>query len=489
MKELFGRYQKILLFFGSLIYPNLYSVYPNGYSRKNSDGSITAIFYLHDRIARRCYRAFKPVWYILHFWDWLSSPVPEWNLGFDELTKFSVAGANSPCDGQVAYSFGASEGSFSSVRGQGSGTSANVTASTAVANLISLNGGSATNFQAMTRAYVNFDVSGIGDGGVVTAAVLTLRGSSGANGLGSANYNITKSTAAGSNTLVVGDYSKFEDTVFATVTYADWNPASNNVITLNAAGRTAIQDKVTGVVQFCGRLSWDVANSYTGTWANNTNSAFGFSSADSAFDPKLVVTYLPLITGTLDVTLDAVTLSANDTFLGWGTVYQWQVEDWVRIRTHTQLEDRLTEQMFIDWTNWAVQSLVPKLGRNKFYITTSSLGVGTSFSLSSLKMRGIEKVVDATNGLVLPDEPQDFELDLPSIYTNSAFWVQEGETLRIAYGDNLTGGSVTLYYYRVPTLIDSRNDVLDIENSYVSHVLEYCVNQVEEWKRGSSAIN
>ncbi len=180
--------------------------------------------------------------------------------------------------------------------------------------------------------------------------------------------------------------------------------------------------------------------------------------------------------------------AGNGAFTGGGTVtdpLNFQVlEGWVRRRTNTVIEDRLTTPVFIDWANWAIASIVPRISYND-YIATSSLGTGTSFDLSALKLRGIVKIVDATNGLIVPINPTGFERVqlLSSMYSNSAFWTQHGETLKVFYGSGLTGGAVTLYYDKVPDSVLEVEDGFDIDDSYFHLILDKVCNQVEDWKR------
>lgn len=600
-RKLFQRYQQVLLFLcnSSLTrfwfrwvlrihndipwYKDITQLTPSCYSWRDKGSTVTD-FRTHNKFAKRIYYALSPLWYLLHFWDWLSSPVPEWNLGFDTLTAYSNVGSSQQwADGQVqASKIGTpTDVSFGTLRVGLDPLirSVNNGASSITPILQTSSTGTSPNFNVLVRGYMNFNTEFLPYNANISNAVISLWGTQKTQILGQPDLYICGSTAG--NPLTVNHYTSWLPTLFSSITYAAYNDGGTyNAFTLNQNGINAVDNcnlnrlaeisnavagagivtittidefhlldsvvdradlsdsiVISGVVgmtdlnstfsvtvtgdntftvplstsqtyesgglisvsagyavsKFAALLSWDFTGVDTvpvSNWSAGKGSSFTFRSADwvgSGNDPKLVITYTapPPVQGTLNSTLDAFTFSANDNFLGWGTIYQEQIEDWVRIRTHTELEDRLTEQMFIDWTNWAVQSLVPKLGRNQFYISTSVLGVGTSFSLSSLKMRGIERVVDSNNGLIHPIDSDGFERVTNSLTTNSAFWVQEGETLRISYGSGLTPGTLTLYYYRVPNLVDSRSDVLDIENSHIGYVLQHLVKQVEEWKRAA----
>ena len=170
---------------------------------------------------------------------------------------------------------------------------------------------------------------------------------------------------------------------------------------------------------------------------------------------------------------------------GWGSITMKQLEDWVRTRTDTVTEGALTEKMFLDWTNWTVAELVPKTYRNNNYITSTELGTWTSFNLSSLAIRKIEKLVDATNGQIMQVRPQEFERiqSLPEMYAHAAFWTQHGETLNIFYGSSLMPGVCTLYHHKVPTFATSRESNLDIDDTYAALVIDKVTEHVLEWKR------
>src|SRR3990167_2046905 len=80
------------------LYPHYYAWREGAYIKRDFRGN--------NKFARRLYFAFKPLWWLLHFWDWLTSPVPRWNLGFDTTPNlFPDAGSGgTTCDGEVQYS-------------------------------------------------------------------------------------------------------------------------------------------------------------------------------------------------------------------------------------------------------------------------------------------------------------------------------------------------------------------------------------------------
>lgn len=51
----------------------------------------------HDKFAKRLYYAFRPMWWLMHGWDWVTFQQPRWNLGFDTLTQYPEStGADNP---------------------------------------------------------------------------------------------------------------------------------------------------------------------------------------------------------------------------------------------------------------------------------------------------------------------------------------------------------------------------------------------------------
>jgi hypothetical protein len=63
-------------------------------------------FYTHDKFSKRIYFAYRPIWWTLHFLDWLIQRTinPEFSFGFDTLTAYSQTGSggsNTSCDGRI----------------------------------------------------------------------------------------------------------------------------------------------------------------------------------------------------------------------------------------------------------------------------------------------------------------------------------------------------------------------------------------------------
>lgn len=259
-------------------------------ARRTAEGvELKTDFRAHVKFAKRIYYAFRPLWWAIHFWDWLVADrfLPQLSYGFDTLTAYPAAGANSPMDGLVQR--GGVNESFSTIRA-GAG---NVGAATPTTNEALLRGSSTSNqFDYLTRSIICFDTSALTASASISSAVFSGYGSSKSNGLGSADIHICAATPAATDAIVAADFSQLGSTSFANVTYASFSTTGYNNFTLNASGISNISK--TGVSKFGYRLSWDINNSFTGTWGSFQSSTLYIRSADqtgTSQDPTLVVTY------------------------------------------------------------------------------------------------------------------------------------------------------------------------------------------------------
>lgn len=251
----------------------------------------------NDKVGKRLYSAFKPLWYAVHAWDTLfaNHVQPTWNLGFDTLTEYPVAGANSPVDGRVYR--GPVNETFGTIRaGAGSTGDATVANDNAIFLLATT---TSNQYQFLCRSGYTFDTSDLTSSATISSAVLSIYGSGKSNALGSPGLDIVAFTPAATNDIAAADYAQFGTTVYATKAYADFSTSAYNDFTLDANGRANISK--TGISKFGATLTWDTANSFTGAWASGAISTFQAYFADqtgTSNDPKLVVTYtLPTASG------------------------------------------------------------------------------------------------------------------------------------------------------------------------------------------------
>lgn len=243
-------------------------------------------FRTHNKFSKRLYYGLYPLWMTFHLWDFLTKPIPALNLGFDTLTAYPAAGANSPVDGRV-YRGPVSE-DFATIRA-GAGSTASAT--DASESYVYLQSDGAT-YSFLVRSYFLFDCSSIPLANTISSAILSLFGTAKANGLGAAEIDIVASTPAATNTLATTDYGNIGSTPFASITYADYSTADFNNFSLNASGIANIS-KGSGISKFGARLNWDTDNSFGGAIANAVSSFSGYyaDQADTTNDPKLVVTH------------------------------------------------------------------------------------------------------------------------------------------------------------------------------------------------------
>jgi len=207
-------------------------------------------------------------------------------IGKTTATLYTVAGANSPCDGRVLLQ-GVND-SFTNVRNTASGTSINVT-QTAVYNTLNCAAGS-PNFQGIDRGIFNFDTSVI-DTGEIASVTLTLYIVSEDHPLDDDVMHIEACTPAGTNTIATGDYDSFVGVSFASKAMTAMNTSSyNNIWTFNGAGETAINKS--GITSLMTRFGWDYGNSFTGSWIANNSNVVAIRTADAGSDePKLTIEY------------------------------------------------------------------------------------------------------------------------------------------------------------------------------------------------------
>ncbi len=271
-------------------------------------------FRSHNKFAKRLYYAFKPLWWTLHAFDMLiANPLrPAWNLGFDTTGDlFPSAGAVSPCDGFASRN--SVDETFATIRGgAGNAASATVGSTGSAATTDTRLTASATTdqFQTLDRNIYNYTTSSIGAASTITAGTISFMGTLKANNIGTADYHVCAATPSTTGDVITTDYGTFGSTSFGSVAYASFTTAGSYTdITLNASGLSAISK--TAISTFGARTSWDINNSFTGTWASNSTTTFRSNIADNAgtsADPKLVVTFTvpPSVAKYMSVTIATI---------------------------------------------------------------------------------------------------------------------------------------------------------------------------------------
>lgn len=253
------------------------------------------------KFAKRVYRAFAPVWWALHLWDWAIADrwVPAMSAGFATLTAYpDPSPETATCDGHVQR--GGVNETFTTIR-NGAGVQ---TADNQATGNVELQATSTSNqFSNLFRLFFGFDTSSLAGATVAAAALfLTPHASFGMdNGLGGgATYHITAAAPASPTALSTSDYGNVSDTSFASQAGSGLSNGVEAEWAFNSSGIAAIN--TSGVSQFAARFGWDVADSFTGTWTSSGRARMVVYLADqtgNTEDPRLEVVYgLPTISTT-----------------------------------------------------------------------------------------------------------------------------------------------------------------------------------------------
>ena len=255
-------------------------------------------FRTHNKFSKRLFHAFKPLWYLFHFWDTLfaNNFQPAWNLGFDTLTVYPDAGdpGTTTVDGKVGRQ--SVDEVWSTIRtAAGNYGISNL----AIDGFVRFQTTATTNQWAeLRRAIFLFDTSSLNDVVAIHSGSLSICGTgTKTDALAiTPTLALVAATPASNTTLASSDYGQFGTTELATrITYAGFDGTDGvyNPFTLNAAGLAAISK--TGVSKFGVRNGqYDLDNS-TPTWSSGGSTVFQCYWADqtgTSTDPKLVVVHL-----------------------------------------------------------------------------------------------------------------------------------------------------------------------------------------------------
>lgn len=245
----------------------------------------------HVKFGKRLYRAFRPLWWAMHFWDWLVADriAPALSFGFSTLTVYPDANPEtSSVDGWVTN--GGTNLTWATIHDAVTGSSAD---DDDVGNNPVVIQAGTTAWNDLRRAFYLFDTAAIPDSAGITDATLSIHGgSNGKSDAFSMTVNVYSSAPASSTALATADFDAVGTTAFSTaITVASWSDAGYNDYALNASGLAAISK--TGVSKFSLRSTADATN----TEPTHSNGAIAYIGADHAEnaatsqDPKLVVTY------------------------------------------------------------------------------------------------------------------------------------------------------------------------------------------------------
>jgi len=265
------------------------------------DGQYVAEVYTTWRFSKLVYRAFKPLWWAIHYWDELIADrwMPELSYGFDDLsiattngyptTNFDMTiGADAKATG--IYSQESTLQTYARAR-FGANFQQFINSSLQVSQTYTPN----PNEYSINRFILKVDLGGALGG-------LPIR-------VSSALLALVSFTRANTSTFRVEAQESGLPEGAVDVTLADWNPVNNTVLfskqlstyadgiytnqAFFQAGVDFINTRLTGYLKLCFRHSQDIANTVPGQ-----TTQMGFYSAESeggAFPPRFTIFYSRLI--------------------------------------------------------------------------------------------------------------------------------------------------------------------------------------------------
>ncbi len=245
----------------------------------------TTDFRTHEKFGKRLYYGLKPLWYLLHFWDWSTSIQPALNCGFDTLTVYpdydGKVGATT-MDGRVLRS-GSGE-DWDTTRNHTDGTLAQPAT---LNNSFVRSSRESLTSHTITRSMFLFDTSSLG-AVTISLSVFSLCGNGkAADNADNTSLKIVDCTPASNTTITTADYDQFGTTIYGSLDFSSWNSTDGkyNDITIS---NTIINKS--GITKIGTRTGLDISN--TEPAANSTdNEIETYFSDNLSNDPKLVVTY------------------------------------------------------------------------------------------------------------------------------------------------------------------------------------------------------
>lgn len=261
-------------------------------------------FRSNEKYARRLLFAFEPIWWMFHALDWLTSPIPQLNLGFDTLpTVYSTPGStvSGNCSrnsvDEALATIRASAGVSNSYDTGSSNLEIRLRASTTL-----------NQYQYLARGFFLYDTSALGASAIISVATVGLYFDAKVTTLGTNDIHIVSSTPNSNTVLANGDYSQVGSTSFGNWANAVFGGAGYMTKNLDANGISNVSK--TGISKFAIRCSSDLNNNTTGiSWSNSSVMNYSFTSggyAGTTRDPKLDITYTVPATGHTNLLLMGV---------------------------------------------------------------------------------------------------------------------------------------------------------------------------------------
>ena len=250
-----------------------------------------AVFRTHDKFSKRLYYAFRPLWWLLHYWDLLIADrwLPQWSYGFATLTLYPSPAAAANFDGYID-----SVGSpWSAVR-----NGANLVSTQTFSRLV-LESSWYTDVSEydLTRCWLRFNTSinnilvnaTIQDGKIELRRFAYTTDDPSRSDVA---WFYSSTIPQGETQLDPAYWSAFGTTQVATnENFSLWNqlPTSYAGPTLTQAGRQAVN--ATGITGYCIRCEADVWNQTPASISQMQWHAADQSGTTN--DPRLILTYTP----------------------------------------------------------------------------------------------------------------------------------------------------------------------------------------------------
>jgi hypothetical protein len=265
------------------IYPNHYKILTGEHIKKKHNKQIVekriqAIFYTRNIFSIRLYYALKPIWWIMHFWDWIFADrfISSLSFGFNTLTTYpEVHPETNSVDGQASCK----SGNFSDAHSgagvlEGNDDGANV----------GCTGTYVLSQYTIVRSFLHFYTAALGSSAEISEAIISLYPtvySDGGSGTGSV---IVQSTVVSNSSIVSSDFVNIGNTVGSSILQNATVNVYNN-FTLNSTGIGWISK--TGTSKFGIREKKDIDNEFLSAFRIFNSAETGGSTSG----PKLVVTY------------------------------------------------------------------------------------------------------------------------------------------------------------------------------------------------------
>lgn len=270
--------------------PNSYTVF-NRFIKGRTE--LTTDFRTHPKFSKRVYFTFKPLWWVIHLWDWAIADrfIPQLSYGFTVLTQYPATnGVSNPVDGVVTRFLNSD--TFANTR-NGVGTT-NDYGSASVLAIGVFCGAASNQYTEIDRLIACFDTSSITSTPTISSATLSLFEPNSGNTqmqIGDENIVVCAGVPASTTALANADYQN----AFGTV---DWGhittPVTKNAyndIPLNATGIANISK--TAITKLGVRFNQDITGTPL-TWISNKFNAMQVSlsnTSGTSQDEKLTVNY------------------------------------------------------------------------------------------------------------------------------------------------------------------------------------------------------